>query len=192
LRCRGLAGDLLLDTYRPETARFGGGAAMSAAEELFAADSAAAAAQLGSAGTGDPRALTAASLADLAGAMLGDQHDGLRWLAARPRPAATAPLARDLRLQAMAMTLPGPGTEDAVPAAVRRAWDARADAAARYARQLGRQGREPATVIASLLHLHHNRVHGPDPAAEDAAYKLARAAALSCTARDLAPAAGRS
>jgi thiopeptide-type bacteriocin biosynthesis protein len=192
LRCRGLAGDLLLDTYRPETARFGAGTAMSAAEELFAADSAAAAAQLGSAGTGDPRALTAASLADLAGAMLGDQHDGLRWLAARPRPAATAPLARDLRLQAMAMTLPGPGTKDAVPAAVRRAWDARADAAARYALQLGSQGWEPASVIASLLHLHHNRVHGPDPATEDALYKLARSAALSCTARHPTPAAGRS
>ena len=192
LRCRGLAGDLLLDTYRPETARFGAGTAMSAAEELFAADSAAAAAQLRSAGAGNPRALTAASLADLAGAMLGDQHDGLRWLAAHPRPAATAPLARDLRLQAMAMTQPGPGTEDTVPAAVRRAWDARVDAAARYARRLGRQGRDPASVIASLLHLHHNRVHGTDPAAEDAIYKLARASALSYTARDLPPAAGRS
>jgi thiopeptide-type bacteriocin biosynthesis protein len=186
LQRQGLAGELLLDTYRPEIARFGGGTAMSAAEDLFAADSAAASAQLGSARAGDPRALTAASLASLAGAMLGSQHDGLRWLAARPRPAATAPLPRDRRLQAAALTWPP--APDAVPAAVRQAWDARAGAAARHAQQLSRQGREPASVIETLLHLHCNRVHGTDPATEDAIWKLARATALSSTARHPAPA----
>lgn len=42
LREQGLAGEIAFDTYRPETGRYGTGAAMAAADELFAADSAAA------------------------------------------------------------------------------------------------------------------------------------------------------
>jgi hypothetical protein len=83
----------------------------------------------------------------------------------------------------------GPSTGEAVPADVRRAWEARADAAARYAGRLGEHDREAADVIESLLHLHHNRVHGPGPASEAATYRLARAAALGHTARPPAPAA---
>ncbi len=92
LRRQGLASDLVLDTYRPETGRFGTGPALGAAEGLFAADSAAAAAQLACTGTGDPQALTAASLADLAAALLGGRDPGLRWLADHPRPAGREPL----------------------------------------------------------------------------------------------------
>jgi thiopeptide-type bacteriocin biosynthesis protein len=183
LRREGLADDLLLDTYRPETARFGGGAAMSAAERLFAADSAAASAQLASTGSGDPHALTAASLADLAGAVLSDRDAGLRWLADHPRPVGQAPLGRAARVQALAMTRSGLGAEDPLPAAVRRAWHARAATAAKYAARLGEQGRDTASVIESLLHLHHNRVHGTDPGTEETTYRLARAAALGHAAR---------
>ena len=46
VRQAGLTGNVQWDTYFPETARFGGGAAMDAAETYFAADSAAALAQL--------------------------------------------------------------------------------------------------------------------------------------------------
>jgi lantibiotic biosynthesis protein len=191
LRREGLAGDLLLDTYRPEVARFGGGTAMSAAEMLFAADSAAASAQLSSPRIADPHALTAASLADLAGAVLGDRHAGLQWLAGHPHPAGTGPLDRAARRQALAVTRSGTGSEDTVPAAVRRAWNARADAAAHYASQLSECGREPASVIETLLHLHHNRVHGTDPRTEAATYRLARAAALSHTAPRASLTAGR-
>jgi thiopeptide-type bacteriocin biosynthesis protein len=166
LRRQGLAGDLLLDTYRPETGRFGGGTAMSAAEMLFAADSAAAVAQLGCTEAGDGKALTAASLADLAGALLGGRHEGLRWLADHPRPwGGKEPLGRAERLLALAMTS-GPGTGETVPAAVRQGWQARADAAARYASRLGEHGRDAADVVESLLHLHHNRARGTDPAGE--------------------------
>jgi len=189
LRSEGLAGDLLLDTYRPEVARFGGGTAMSAAELLFAADSAAALAQLNNAGVADPLALTAASLADLAGAVLNDRQAGLWWLADHPGPRGPAPLDRTARLQAVAMVQPHPGG-DPVPADVRRAWDARADAATRYAGLLGEWGREPASVIESLLHLHHNRVHGTDCGIEGATYRLARAAALSRIAQRATAIAG--
>jgi thiopeptide-type bacteriocin biosynthesis protein len=189
LRRQGLAGDLLLDTYLPEVGRFGGEKAMSAAEMLFAADSAAASAQLGSAGTGVQQALTAASLADLAGVMLGGRQAGLRWLAARPHPGSREPLDRTARLQALAMTS-GPGTQDMVPRTVHRAWHVRASAAAEYANRIGEHGMDAAEVIASLLHLHHNRVHGYDPASETATYRLARAAALCHTAPRAVAAAG--
>jgi thiopeptide-type bacteriocin biosynthesis protein len=189
LRRQGLAGDLLLDTYRPEVARFGGEKAIRSAEMLFAADSAAASAQLGSAGTIVPQALTAASLADLAGALLGGRQAGLRWLAGYSRSGSREPLDRAARLQALAMTS-GPGADDTVPAAVRRAWHLRASAAAEYTDRIGNHGQDTADVIKSLLHLHHNRVHGYDPASEAATYRLARAAALGHTAPRAATAAG--
>jgi lantibiotic biosynthesis protein len=182
LRRRGLASDLVLDTYRPETGRFGSGPALAAAETLFAADSAAAAAQLTSAGPAAPCALTAASLADLAAALLGGPQAGMQWLRDHPLPANREPLARDARLQALALTGPG----DAVPAAVRQAWRARASAARAYAGLLPENGRDPAGIVETLLHLHHNRVHGPGRATESLTYRLARACALRHT-----PANGR-
>lgn len=176
LRRQGLAGDLLLDTYRPETGRFGSGKTMSAAEALFAADSAAASAQLASTGDADAQALTAASLADFAGTLLGGRLAGLRWLADHPRPAGPVPMDRAARLAAVAMTSK---PADNVPASVRQAWDARADAAVTYAARADEDGRDVADAVSSLLHLHHNRVHGYDPATEAATYRLARAAALA-------------
>jgi lantibiotic biosynthesis protein len=180
LRSQGLAADLVLDTYRPETGRFGTGPALAAAQALFAADSAAAAAQIAATGTADPRALTAASLTNLAAAILGGRQAGMQWLVAHPQPAGPAPLDRDARRQALDMTSTGSG--GAVPAAVRRAWSARADAAGQYAGRLAETGRDPAGVLDSLLHLHHNRVHGPGPDAEAVTYRLARACALRHTA----------
>jgi thiopeptide-type bacteriocin biosynthesis protein len=176
LRDQGLVGDLVLDTYRPETGRFGTGPVLAAAEALFAADSAAAAAQLSCAGTASPLALTAASLADLASALLGGRDAGMQWLAGRPQPASPEPLDRDARRQALAMTSAGP--DGAVPAPVRRAWDARADTARRYIARFAETSRDPAGVLDSLLHLHHNRVHGPGPDTEAVTYRLARACAL--------------
>ena len=173
LRRQGLASDLVLDTYRPETGRFGTGPALTAAETLFAADSAAATAQLAATVSADPRALTAASLAELSAALLGGQA-GMQWLRDHPAPAARQPLARDVRLRALALTCPG----DAVPAEVRQAWRARADAAGAYAELLAGTGRDPAGVLETLLHLHHNRVHGPGRETESLTYRLARACAL--------------
>jgi thiopeptide-type bacteriocin biosynthesis protein len=183
LRRRGLAGDLLLDTYRPEAARFGSGTAMSAAERLFAADSAAALAQLAATGPANPEALTAASLADLASSVLGGQEAGFEWLACHPAPGNAGPMNRSARLAALAMTRPGPTASDVVPAAVRLAWLARADAAGHYAKQVAEQATDPTTTVESLLHLHHNRVHGSSPAGEARTYRLARAAALGHMAR---------
>lgn len=180
LRSRGLAGDLVLDTYRPEVARFGSGAAMSAAEVLFAADSTAASAQLDSTVPVNIEGLTAASLADLACAVLNGRDSGFQWLTRHPAPDSAEPMDRAARLAVIAMTAVS-GTADPVPAPVRRAWAARAAAAAEYAGRVSEYGKDPADVLEALLHLHHNRVHGYGPATEAAAYRLARAAALRHT-----------
>lgn len=180
LRRRGMTTDLVLDTYRPEIGRFGTGPALAAAESFFAADSAAAAAQLASIGTTDPRALTAASLADLAISFLGGRNAGMRWLVAHPIPDGSEPLDRAARRQALALT--GTRSRVAISAAIRRAWCARAKAAGEYAGLLAETGRDTGGVVRTLLHLHHNRVHGPGPRAEAITYRLARACALHYTA----------
>jgi thiopeptide-type bacteriocin biosynthesis protein len=182
LRRGNLIADLMLDTYRAETARYGGGSAMQAAEQLFAADSEAVMAQL-RAEARHPLAMTAASLTDLAGALLGGQQAGFRWFVEHPDAGGTRPLDREARREVLAMTQSLPGREEAVPAGVRQAWHARAVAAERYVAQLRAWGMEPADVTTSLLHIHHNRAHGVDPDVEATTYRLARAAALSYTAR---------
>src|SRR5690606_19007267 len=109
LRRRGLVGDLVLDTYHPETGRYGSGAAMAAAEELFAADSAAVVAQLNAlAGSPQlhPHALTAASMVDLTAAMAGDRAAGMRWLIEHPELAGRAHV-RDRDTVRQAVSLAG-------------------------------------------------------------------------------------
>lgn len=193
LRRCGLVGDLTLDTYRPETARYGSGAAMAAAEAVFAADSTAVVAQL-AALTGTrgvhPHALTAVSLADLACAVLGSRPAGMRWLIDHADLATrTGRLDRDVLRQAVTLadldtaspTLPDvPGCS-----AVVAAWDARRRAATAYARCLAEHtGRAtPAVVAVSLLHLHHIRAHGADPDTEAHTHRLARSIALAYATR---------
>jgi thiopeptide-type bacteriocin biosynthesis protein len=188
LRQRGLVGEVVFDAYRPETGRYGPGTAMDAAEALFAADSAAALAQLSFlAGARDvaPQALAAASLLDLAGAVLGTPSSADVWLLAHPAYAAGAPAQdREMRRQTMSLTTPRvlpdmPGGDQ-----VAAAWTARATAAAVYTARLAPEATRhtPETVLGSLLHLHHVRALGPDPQSEAVTFKLARAVALTRTA----------
>jgi lantibiotic biosynthesis protein len=202
LRRCGLVGDLTLDTYRPETARYGGGAAIAAAEALFAADSTAAVAQLAAftAMRGvHPHALTAVSLADLACALLGSQPAGMRWLIDHADLAARVAI-RDRDVLRQAVTLAdldaASPTLSAVPgcSGIVAAWYARRQAAITYARCLAEHaGRAaPAAVAVSLLHLHHIRVHGADPDAEACTHRLARSIALAYTTRHTAALGGTS
>ena len=180
LRRQGLADDLRLDTYRPETDRYGTGPAMSAAEELFGADSRAALAQLAAKDSQiAPQALTAASMLDLAAAMLGSRESGCEWLVARPEPPGRAPIDRGVLRQAVALD------PTLLPDEVQRAWQERAQAAGRYADALSAFSGPltPATVLTSLTHLHFVRAHGPDEAAEQVTYRLARHIALATVRR---------
>lgn len=206
LRHGGLAGDLVLDTYHPEIARYGHGACLAAAERLFAADSAAVVAQLGvrAGREADPVAVTAASMINLAGGMTGDYADAMRWLVqhATTRPADSAGSdgtllpdaqgARDRLDPALVRGARRLADPQQVPlrtlrggAEVADAWAVRRRTAAAYAERLKAEydGVKQDSVIASLLHLHHVRGHGIDTACERMCLRVARAVAVSWTAR---------
>lgn len=189
LRQRGLIGDLTLDTYHPETGRYGSGTAMAAAEALFAADSAAVLAQLTALAYSrklHPQALTAVSLVDLVCAMMGSRPAGMRWLIDHADLAGHPPIRdREVRRQALrladGLALHGVPSDQAIAAA----WHIRSEAAKRYAACLIPDTTHvtPASVLVSLLHMHHVRAHGIDPDAEAVSHRLARAVAMSWNAR---------
>lgn len=187
LQREGLIKNLQFDSYLPETGRFGTGPALEAAHALFAADSAAALAQLHHAPGGSP-ALTGASFLDLATGLLGDVPTAMDWLTISITAKGTEPVPRALHAETAALADARTGRsalETAGAADVLRAWDLRRHALAAYRERLDEaQGITPRDVLPSLLHLHHLRVHGLDPDGERTGHRLARAAALSWTSRN--------
>ena len=189
LRRAGLVARVQWDTDFPETARFGGEAVIDSAEAYFAADSRAAAAQLAASaakGGPDTAALTAASMLDLVAGLIGNSTEALTWLISHARTTTTAP-ARALYNQAVSLANPNhhqhlarqPGGEQIVTS-----WSRRREALAVYRTALERTGTADATaLLPDLLHLHHTRIAGVDLEAERQCLHLARAAALSWTAR---------
>ncbi|MGW3109518.1 lantibiotic dehydratase [Streptomyces sp. NPDC001100] len=190
LRHAGLISHASLETYYPQTARFGGPAAMEAAEEYFAADAAAVLAQLtAQAGRGAPdaRAVTAASMVDIAVGLLGDETQAMRWLVEHTDTDRSAPpravYDQTIALTTAPRTLRAPDTA-ALDARVIASWSARRAALAAYSSALEGAGTlSPQDLLPDLLHLHHVRMHGPGLPEERAHLHLARAAALSWTAR---------
>lgn len=188
LRRAGLVARVQLDTDFPETARFGGPAALEAAEEVFAADSAAALAQLTTTGRGqqapDARAVTAASLLDITAAVIGDTTGAMRWLIEHTRPHQPAP-PRDIYHQAVRLGSPDRSALVLLPGgeALQSSWRQRQETLVSYCDVLRSAAIDPVSVLPDLLHLHHTRVVGPDSDSERACLHLARAAALSWTAR---------
>lgn len=187
LRRVGLLARVQVDTDYPETARFGGPTAGTAADEVFATDSAAALTQLlaiDSRLAPAVRAVTAASLLDITTALIGDTNAGMRWLIDHTRPHRPAP-PRDVYQRTVALANPdqtgldilGNGTE------LRTVWQRRREALNTYRDALHTAGAAVDSVLPDLLHLHHTRMIGPDPDSERACLHLARAAALSWTAR---------
>ncbi|WP_283137525.1 lantibiotic dehydratase [Rhizohabitans arisaemae] len=178
LRTHGLAADLVLDTYQPETARYGAEAALKAAEELFAADSAVATAQLrllARVRTVDARALTAASMVALVTAMADSAQEGMRWLLERPHASGDA-LDRALLRQAVALADQDHPHRRGELADV---WKRRMFSAAAYATVLDGTHLTPSEVLTPLLHLHHVRAIGLQPGSERTCRRLARAVALA-------------
>ncbi|MFH8737608.1 lantibiotic dehydratase [Streptomyces sp. NPDC017964] len=164
--------------------RFGGRTAMDAAEAYFAADSAAVLAQLAvqdDKDAPDARAVTAASMVDIAAGLLRSDTSAMHWLIEHTRTTATAP-PRDVYRQAVDLVNANAPVLDV---RVTSAWTARRTALDAYRRALLSAGtpRPQDDVLPSLLHLHHVRLHGPDRSEEREHLHLARAAALSWTAR---------
>jgi class I lanthipeptide synthase len=185
LRAAGLTARTQLDTDYPETTRFGGPDALPAAEDFFAADSAAVLAHLAAldaAPTLDARALTAASLLDLATGAFDHTAEAMRWLTSHTTSQPTPP---DRSVYRQALSLAAPDGITTITASVGcdilPQWHQRRAALRTY-----RQAATAVpvdTLLADLLHLHHVRAIGPDRDSERACLHLARAAALSWLAR---------
>lgn len=184
LRHDGLAGRLAFDTYHAEVGRYGTGDAMTAAEQVFAADSRVVITQLRNfpAAVIHPQALAALNFVGIAEGFLGSLPEAMRWLITRPAVpfAATdrtlsdqvARLARGDLLH----TLPGWVDE------VAEAWHDRAFALRSYRPQLSPDTDFDA-VLEALLHMHHNRTLGIDRGGENSCRRLARHAARAWTSR---------
>ncbi|NBE51186.1 bacteriocin biosynthesis protein [Streptomyces sp. YC537] len=188
LRDEGLIQRVQWDTYLPETGRYGSGAELAVAERYFAADTAAALAQMRLGLSPELRpAITAGSYVDIATGFLGSPAAGHSWLVQHllRSDGVTAPR----HTQALVLRLTE--SADAGPAltglpggdTVRDAWQRRRDALARYHQALDAAGLDPSGVLPSLLHMHHNRVAGIDRDAEALCRRMARAAALSWSVR---------
>ena len=137
-------------TYRPET-RHGTGTTLAAAEAVFAADSQTALHRL----TGDRQATTAASMITIADGFTGD---GPRWLAEHV-PHHSGPRLDPAQLNVARI----PWHDQPLTAALTA-----------YRRQAEPDGLDLDQVLADLLHLHHARMIGVDPASERHCLRLAR------------------
>jgi thiopeptide-type bacteriocin biosynthesis protein len=169
----------------PEYGRYGAGAVLERAEEVFAADSRAALAQAAIADPNEREAVTAASLLDLSAALLGSRPGALRRLTKHlPRN----PPAQERSVQDRAITLSALRAQGHVEHAdLIELWEARGVALAAYADLLRETGAEPDNVLASLLHMHLNRVHGIAPEDEPSRLRTVRTAALSWLRRQEPP-----
>ncbi|MGW7410926.1 lantibiotic dehydratase [Streptomyces sp. NPDC054863] len=192
---------LALDTYVPEEARYGGGPdAMAAAERVFHADSAAALAHLRlldvPSSPIDAVLLAAAGQAHLAFHFVRPDDSGdasaraRQLLAMAPRTADHASF-REHRRKALLLINPFDGFAAlrALPgtAPLLDAWAARAAAERDYRGHLSDEGPGPESVLASLLHMHHNRVAAtPSRLPENTVFALARGAVEAHLARQQA------
>jgi thiopeptide-type bacteriocin biosynthesis protein len=178
LRVRRLCSRCTLDTYYPETGRYGGGQGMRAAEAVFAADSAVAIAQLKRPPGIDPTALTALGMLDIAAAFCGGPEQGAQWLAGRRLPrgsAADRAIARTAATLARNGELSSFGT---LPADLATSWRQRAETVAAYRKSLDANA-DTTHILDSLLHIHHNRYRGIDRDGEATCRRIARQAALA-------------
>ncbi|RFS81446.1 lantibiotic dehydratase [Actinomadura spongiicola] len=186
LRRERLVSHITLATYQPQTGRYGHGAAMDAALQVFAADSRAAIAQIITATKAGirPQALAAVSMVDLAISLTGARSESLRWLI-QELPQQHGLLDPELRAQALALADPDRqwANLQALPGGFEATgeWGRRADALTSYRKQFDER-RDVLGVLHSLLHLHHNRAVGVDVDQERVTNRLVRACALRYTA----------
>jgi thiopeptide-type bacteriocin biosynthesis protein len=184
LQEQGKVGRLVVDTYYPETGRYGHGPAMVAAEAVFAADSQLVAAQLRNLPdtTISPTVLTAVNMLSTVEGYLGGDAPACAWLMSHPAPVTTTP---DRSLTDQVSNLARGGVLRDLPGwdgEVADAWQLRADALGSYRQHLPDIARTD-DILESLLHMHYNRALGIDRESEAICRRLARLAAIARTAQ---------
>jgi thiopeptide-type bacteriocin biosynthesis protein len=184
LRRAGLLNDMQFATSYPETGRWGTGALMRMAEEVFAADSRALAVQFAQRYRPRQQVLAAANFVSLAVGFNGSTANGMDWLITHARITDPRPLDRTLRGEAVHLADP---TDDWAAlraasggAAIANSWSQRDAALARYRSRLHEaDGTDADMVLDSLLHAHHIRAAGIDKDDERTCVRLAHAAAMA-------------
>ncbi|WP_318296557.1 thiopeptide-type bacteriocin biosynthesis protein, partial [Streptomyces albogriseolus] len=178
LTADGLASQLILDGYRPETGRYGTGAAMAAAENVFVADSLVTRYALTDLPALERETLCAVNMIDIAEGFLGT-HDGRTWM-------AHTPVHGTGRLTITRQTVAQVVTAQPLRNATSRLDEATARRrAALEAYRTHTDDSRRAQILMSLLHMHHNRMAGPDRDSEAAARHAARQACRSLLLRRL-------
>jgi lantibiotic biosynthesis protein len=181
MRNKGLLGRLALDTYVPETGRYGHGPALQAAETVFAADSSVVATMLRQQPAPEiDVGPIVANMVGIVSGFFGERSKAMAWLAEQPAPSAPAlerpALKRAIRIAVDPNRIPGWETD------IEAAWHQRAEALAVYRKTLPPET-NVAAVLESLMHMHHNRAIGIKPEGERTCRRLARQAARSVVAR---------
>ncbi|MFJ6017468.1 lantibiotic dehydratase [Streptomyces sp. NPDC092952] len=177
----GVVSDVAVVPYRPHVGVWGTDEALAAAEDVLAADTAVVSHQHAHLPVPVPQpVLAAANVLSLASGLNGSVAEGLRWLADRPKPATTAPLARLLVQRARTLITPDddwtalrqlPG----MAALVDGPWASRTTALATYSQTLRAS---PDHVLEALVTA-HLRLVGEEP--DGTAWRLARSVALAAT-----------
>ena len=163
----------------PEFGRYGTGPVLEAAENVFVADSDTARYALTDLTGLDRRVLCALGMVDLARGLLGHE-EGTRWMATTPtRGRGLLDVTRQ-SLQHVPHRHPGRNSRPDRPR-LDDAYERRRTALGIYRTHLADEQTGP--VLESLLHMHHNRVMGPDRESEAACRHAARQACRSLRAR---------
>ncbi len=172
-----LASQLVLDGYRPETGRYGTGAAMDAAEDVFVSDSLVARCALTDVPALERETVCALNMVDMAEGFLGTD-DGRTWTAWTP---ARTPTRGTVRPDVTRQTVDQMKSDPLLNAPPRLA---RAIAQRRAALGAYRSQTDPSRLgqaLESLLHMH--RLIGPDRDREAASRHAARQACRSLVLR---------
>ncbi|MDG4787151.1 lantibiotic dehydratase [Micromonospora sp. WMMD1102] len=178
---QGVASGLAVDTYRPEVGRYGHGRALRAAEDVFAADSAAVVLgmRLLPPRVISPLALAAVGMVEIADAFHDDPARSAGWLvdrlAARVAASADRLVASQVAGWSAGGRLPDGGM---LPDPLAAAWEGRRGAVARYRQALPGDA-DVDRVLSALLHMHHNRARLIDRGDEAVCLRLARQVGLA-------------
>jgi thiopeptide-type bacteriocin biosynthesis protein len=178
-----LASRLVLDGYRPETGRYGTGAAMAAAEDVFVADSLVARYALTDVPALEREAVCALNMVDLAEGFLGTD-EGRAWTArTRARTPARTPTRGTVHLHVTRQTVDQVQADPLLNATPRLARAIARRRAALGAYRSQTDASRLGQALESLLHMHHNRLIGPDRDSEAASRHAARQACRSLVLR---------
>ncbi|MBQ0887785.1 lantibiotic dehydratase [Streptomyces sp. RM72] len=178
-----LASRLVLDGYRPETGRYGTGAAMAAAEDVFVADSLVARYALTDVPALEREAVCALNMVDLAEGFLGTD-EGRAWTSrTRARTPARTPTRGTVRLDVTRQTVDQVQADPLLNATPRLARAIARRRAALGAYRSQADASRLGQALESLLHMHHNRLIGPDRDSEAASRHAARQACRSLVLR---------